>query len=128
MNFWMLQSKDWKWDDNSQFIPMIVPNMFLDMYNFGFAASQNLPQLSQEIVMNLPLKITIQTPNGPMKIYGKVVGFSDRISSILVPQQFMDWANAKFGTDKNAKPSRVVIKTKDAGDPLLVQYLKDHMV
>jgi hypothetical protein len=121
-----VQSKDWKWDDNSQFIPMIVPNMFLDMYNFGFAASQNLPQLSQQLVMNLPINITIKTPNGPFQIYGKVVGFSDRISSVLVPQQFMDWANAKFGTDKNSKPSRVVIKTQDAGNPLLVEYLKDH--
>ncbi len=121
-----VKSNDWKWDDNSQFIPMIVPNMFLDMYNFGFAASQNLPQLSQQLVMNLPLNITIQTPNGPFHIYGKVVGFSDRISSVLVPQQFMDWANTKFGTDKNANPSRVVIKTEDAGNPLLVQYLKDH--
>ena len=38
----------------------------------------------------------------------------------------MDWANAKFGTDKNINPSRVVIKTKDPGNPQLVQYLKDH--
>jgi len=120
-----VKSKDWKWDDNSQFIPMIVPNMFLDMYNFGFAASQNLPQLSQQLVMNLPINITIKTPNGPFQIYGKVVGFSDRISSVLVPQQFMDWANAKYGTDKNSKPSRVVIRTKDPGNPQLVQYLKD---
>jgi cell division protein FtsX len=121
-----VKSKDWKWDDNSQFIPMIVPNMFLDMYNFGFAASQNLPQLSQQLVMNLPINITIKTPTGQFQIYGKVVGFSDRISSVLVPQQFMDWANAKFGTDKNTEPSRVVIKTQDAGNPMLVQYLKDH--
>src|SRR6266542_3155014 len=31
-----VQSADWKWDGTSNFIPMIVPNMFLDMYNFGF--------------------------------------------------------------------------------------------
>ncbi|MGI8952836.1 MAG: FtsX-like permease family protein [Chitinophagaceae bacterium] len=121
-----VKSKDWKWDENSQFIPMIVPNMFLDMYNFGFAASQNLPQLSQQLVMNLPINIRIRTGSGPLEIYGKVVGFSDRISSVLVPQQFMDWANVKFGTDVNAKPSRVVIKTNDAGNPALVNYLKAH--
>lgn len=121
-----VQSKDWKWDDNSKFIPMVIPNMFLDMYNFGFATSQGLPQLSQELVMDLPVNITIKTPSGPFQIYGKVVGFSDRISSVLVPQQFMDWANAKFGTTENVKPSRVVIKTKDAGNPELVAYLKQH--
>ena len=121
-----VQSKEWKWDDNSKFIPMIVPNMFLDMYNFGFATSQNLPQLTPQLVMNLPIQITIHTDLGNAQYYGKVVGFSDRISSVLVPQQFMKWANGKFGNNESAKPSRVVIKTNDAGDPQLLSYLKRH--
>ena len=125
-DFLDVQSRDWKWDDHSQFIPMIVPNMFLDMYNFGFAASQNLPQLTQQLVMSLPIHITIATPSGPFQIYGKVVGFSDRISSVLVPEEFMNWANNHFGSAENQKPSRVVIKTRDPGNPLLVQYLKKH--
>lgn len=118
-----VKSSDWNWGDNSQFIPMIVPNSFLDMYNFGFAASQGLPQLSPDIIMSLPVQINILGPQGVVHYYAKVAGFSDRISSVLVPQQFMDWANGKFGTDKDAKPSRVIIKTKDAGDPALSVYL-----
>lgn len=121
-----VRSADWKWDDNSEYIPMIVPNMFLDMYNFGFATSQSLPQLSQELVMQLPIQVNIKTPLGRMHYYARVVGFSDRISSVLVPQQFMNWANKEFGTSDNQKASRVVIRTKDPGNPLLVSYLKDH--
>lgn len=123
-----VQSADWKWDDNSTYIPMIVPNMFLTMFNFGFAPSQNLPQLSPELVKSLPVQINIVSPNGTKVSYvGKVVGFSDRIASVLVPQPFMDWANAKFGTAQvEEKPSRVIIKTKDPGNPVLVKYLKDH--
>ncbi len=119
-------SAAWKWGDQSQFIPMIIPNMFLDMYNFGFAASQHLPQLTQDLVKSLPIKVNIQAPSGNKSYYAKIVGFSDRISSVLVPQQFMDWANTQFGTDLNAKPSRVVIKTRDAGNPQLLQYLQSH--
>src|SRR3954463_14291737 len=119
-DFLDVQSKDWKWDDNSQFIPMIVPNTFLDMYNFGFAASQNLPQLSQDLVMSLPIQINIAGPQGVVHYYARVVGFSDRITSVLVPQQFMDWANARFGTTQQAQPSRVVIKTNDPGNLQLV--------
>ena len=125
-DFLDVQSKDWKWDDKSQFIPMIVPNTFLDMYNFGFATSQGLPQLSQELVMSLPIQMNITGPQGIEHYYARVVGFSDRISSVLVPQQFMDWANAKFGTEQQAQPSRVVIKTNDPGSPQLVDYLKAH--
>jgi hypothetical protein len=121
-----VQSADWKWDGTSNFIPMIVPNMFLDMYNFGFATSQDLPQLTQEVVKNLPIEIRIKTPIGRQVFYGKVVGFSDRISSVLVPQPFMDWANKQFGADENTAPSRVVIRTKDPGNPDLVSYLNSH--
>jgi cell division protein FtsX len=98
--------------------------MFLDMYNFGFATSQDLPQLTQELVKNLPVQINIKTSLGRINYYGKVVGFSDRISSVLVPQPFMEWANAKFGSTQNAKPSRIVIRTKDPGNPALTAYLK----
>jgi hypothetical protein len=121
-----VKSNDWKWDDNSTFIPMIVPNMFLTMYNFGFAASQDLPQLSPELVKSLPIQINIKGPSGMVSYIGKAVGFSDRISSVLVPQPFMDWANKKFGGNQNTQPSRIIIKTKDPGDPALVNYLKAH--
>lgn len=122
-----VNSADWKWNDANQYVPIIVPNMFLDLYNFGFATSQNLPQLSQQLVMNVPIKITIQSlQQGNVNYYAKVVGFSDRISSILVPQQFMDWANTKFGSTEDAKPSRVVIRTSDPGNPQLLQYLRAH--
>ncbi|WP_153797590.1 FtsX-like permease family protein [Foetidibacter luteolus] len=119
-------NKDWQWNQDSKFIPMIIPNMFLDMYNFGFATSQNLPQLSQELVMNLPVQINIRTTLGTVNYYGKVVGFSDRISSVLVPQNFMDWANEKYGEQGKKQPSRVVIRTRDAGNPQLVSYLTQH--
>lgn len=119
--------KDWTWNDQMKFIPVIIPSMFMDLYNFGFATSQGLPQLTQEMVKSLPLKINIRTPLGVFPYYAKVVGFSDRISSVLVPQAFMDWANKNFaGMAVEAKTSRVIIKTKDAGSPELVAYLKAH--
>lgn len=121
-----VQSKDWQWNGNSNFIPMIIPHMFLDMFNFGFAMSQDLPQLTEDFVKNLPIAIKIRTPFGTQIFYGKVIGFSDRISSVLVPQAFMDWANKQFGTKQDAKPSRVVIRTKDPGNPELVKYLQAH--
>lgn len=119
-------SPDWKWDANSTFIPMIIPNMFLDMYNFGYAQSQHLPQLSQDLIKSMPVQIIIQTTSGPANYYGKVVGFSDRISSVLVPQPFMDWANEKFGSGANQQPSRVIIQTNDASGTELGDYLSKH--
>ncbi|MEP6684085.1 MAG: hypothetical protein ABJA35_12530 [Parafilimonas sp.] len=121
-----VNSPDWQWNETSSFIPMIIPNMLLDMWNFGFAQSQHLPQLSQDLVKALPVQIDIQTSTGVVNYYGKVVGFSDRVSSVLVPQQFMDWANQKFGTGNNVQPSRVIIQTNNADDPQLATYLSSH--
>ncbi|MFL9482947.1 hypothetical protein ACI6Q2_09225 [Chitinophagaceae bacterium LWZ2-11] len=121
-----INNPEWKWDENAQFVPVILPTMFLDMYNFGFSASQNLPQITPDIVKNLPVKITIRSAEGPVFYYAKVVAFSDRISSVLVPQTFMNWANKRFGSSQDAKPSRVVIRTKDPGNPELVSYLQKH--
>ncbi|MDP1811032.1 MAG: ABC transporter permease [Sediminibacterium sp.] len=116
--------KDWIWKENQQLVPVIVPNMFLDFYNFQFSFSQNLPQLTQQVVKMIIFKINLYGPDGIVSFNGQVVGFSDRISSLLVPQEFMEWANNRFGKNKDTKPSRVIISTKDPGNPILVQYLK----
>jgi hypothetical protein len=117
-------SKDWKWDETAAFVPIIAPNMFLDFYNFQFSFSQNLPQLTHAVVKMIVFKVNITGPNGIVSYNGRIVGFSDRISSLLVPQEFMDWGNAHFSNNKDTKPSRVIIRTKDPGSPDLVQYLK----
>ncbi|MBS1628274.1 MAG: hypothetical protein JSR09_07185 [Bacteroidetes bacterium] len=122
-----VNTKEWNWNESSNFIPMIAPNMFLDFYNFQFSFSQNLPQLTQDVVKMIVFKVNIQTLNGKISFNGRIVGFSDRITSLLVPQNFMDWANNHYGnTQKTQQPSRVIIKTKDPGNPLLVKYLKEN--
>lgn len=118
-----INNSDWQWNENSGFIPVVIPNMFLDLYNFGFATSQGSPQLSQEVIRQIPLQITIYSATGQVNYPARVVGFSDRISSILVPQSFMEWANAKFGNGKPVSTSRVVIRTEDPGNPQLTEYL-----
>ena len=118
-------SKDWKWDETARFVPIIAPNMFLDFYNFQFSFSQNLPQLTHEVVKMIVFKINLYGPNGIISFNGRIVGFSDRISSLLVPQEFMSFGNTRFGKNQDIKPSRVIIRTKDPGNPKLVQYLKE---
>lgn len=117
--------KNWNWSESSPYVPIIAPNMFLDFYNFQFSFSQNLPQLTHDVVKMIVFKVNVYGPNGIRIFNGRVAGFSDRISSLLVPQEFMNWANTNFGKNQDTKPSRVIIRTKDPGNPLLVQYLKN---
>lgn len=121
-----VSSKDWKWNEEASFIPMIIPNMFLDIYNFQFSMSQGYPQITPESLKMMNFKVNLYDVNGNVKSYiGRIVGFSDRISSVLVPQNFMDWANKNFGNATTTNPGRVVIRTKDPGNPALVKFLKE---
>ncbi|MDP1842361.1 MAG: hypothetical protein Q8K64_02985 [Sediminibacterium sp.] len=119
-------NKEWTWNEQSPYVPIIIPNMFLDFYNFQFSLSQNLPQLTPAIVKMVLFKITVYGPKGTVSLNGKIVGFSDRISSMLVPSEFMKWGNSIFATDSLKNPSRLIIRTKDPGNPQLANFLKNN--
>ncbi len=122
-----VKTKDWKWTEGQTDLPIIIPTFFLDLYNFGMAQSrEELPQLSPEAVMAIAIKITINGNGQSQVITGHVVGMSDRINSVLIPQSFMNWANGKFGyQQQQQRITRVVLKTQDPSDPKLTSYLQD---
>lgn len=120
-----VNTNDWHWDEQSHFLPIIVPNQFLDFYNFQYSFSQNLPQLTTQVVKMVSFKVVLEGSGQTINLNGRVVGFSNRISSMLVPQSFMDWANHKLtNASIPQQPSRVIIKTRDPGNPELSNYLK----
>jgi hypothetical protein len=125
-SFLDVKNDEWKWSEGDRTIPIILPNDFLNLYNFGFSLSQDLPQISQETVKALPLQVSISGNLITDQYMGHVVGFSDRISSFLVPASFMSWANAKYGAAAATGTSRVIIKTPDPSNPALVKFLEDN--
>jgi hypothetical protein len=127
-SFLDINPEQWQWKEGSNFLPMIIPAMFMDMYNFGFATSQDLPKLTPELIKLLPVQVNIKSAAENTQFVGRVVGFSNRITSVLVPQEFMDYANKRWGSAATGKTTRVIVKTTDASNPLLTQYLKKHQL
>jgi hypothetical protein len=99
-----------RWYEGSNFVPIILTDQFLDMYNFGFAGANNMPQISRSTIGLVPLKIQLEGSGGNIEFNAKVIGFSSRISSVLVPEAFMLWSNKKIGRAEKINPSRVIIK------------------
>lgn len=112
------------WDPSAAFVPVIVPNMFLDIYNFQFSLSQNLPQLTPSIVKMIVFKLTVYGKNGPISFNAKIVGLSDRISSMLVPAEFIKWGNNYAETKSENEVSRLVLKTNDPSNAAIASFLK----
>ncbi len=103
----------WDWNEESEFIPIVLPRDFIMIINYGFAQSQGINQISEELLMAARLTIHIDGNGQKKKMIGRVVGFSHKISSILVPESFLHYSNEIFGNGKIINPSRIFITTTD---------------
>ena len=116
--------KDWGWKEGQKLIPVIISKNFLDLYNFGYALGNGLPQISKSTIGLLTVSVRIEGPQGKAEFQGKVVGFSERIPSMIVPESFMLWANKKIGRNEKVNPSRLMLKVKNPADPNIAKYLE----
>lgn len=117
----------WKFDANKNFVPIVLNKDYLALYNFGFALPQGLPQLSEEMIGTVPLKLFIQGKNGKAEFFdASVVGFSSRLNTIAVPQDFMDWANDNFSNQQKSEISRLILKIDRLDSADMEGYLKSH--
>lgn len=116
----------WHFDETSPIIPIIIPRNYLNLYNFGFAQSRNLPKLSEGLMNLIQMDIMLRGNGRTEQFKGKIVGFSNRLNTILVPQTFMDWANKSFAPGKEAQPSRLIVEVKNPTDTAISNYFQQN--
>lgn len=117
--------KDWSFHPGQEDIPIIIPRNYLNLYNFGFAQSRNLPQLSEGVMGMVPLDIRMEGQGNRTHMKGRIVGFSSRLNTILVPQSFMDWANRTYGEREQVRPSRLIVEVDHSSDDRIARYFKE---
>ena len=118
--------KDWKYEPGSQEVPIILPRTYINMYNFGFAQSHSLPKISDGLMGMIDFHIFIQAGGKKEQFKGKVIGFSSRLNTILVPQAFMDWSNHEFAPEEHSDPTRLIVEVGNPGDENITKYLEDN--
>ena len=108
---------DWKADLGGGFLPVIVPRSYLNIYNFGFASTKGAPQLSDGVISSLPIEIRIRDKYRNIISYdARIVGFTDRLNTILVPDGFLQSANAAYSTKAEKRPSRLIVESSPSAD------------
>lgn len=120
---------DWSFREGDNTVPIIISKDYLTLYNFGFAGSAGLPQMSESIMESIPLHLQLSSFNGGnvVNMNARVVGYSNRLNTILVPQSFMDWSNSLLGKGGGEKrPSRLIVDVSSPGDVAISQYLDAH--
>lgn len=114
----------WGYKEGEKFVPIILPRDYMDLYNFGFAQSKNLPKISEGLATSVGLDITISGNGKSDHFNGRIVGFSNRLNTLLVPQAFMDWANKKYAGSDKVEHSRVILQVNNPTDANLAKYLQ----
>ncbi len=121
-----VDSKEWNYEEGDNIVPIILPRNYLNLYIFGFSQTQGLPNITEEMIKRVEISLRIMG-NGHTDYYsGYVVGFSDRLNTILVPMSFMTWANDYYSEDYSGDATRLILEVQNPSAPEVVEYMAEH--
>ena len=117
---------DWDFDTEHPVVPLLLSRDYLSLYNFGFATSQGMPQLSEDMIGKVPIVLSLIASDGHRDyVEGRIVGFSNRLNTIIVPEKFMQWSNERYAPGIKVQPSRLILEVKNPGDAAIRYYMKN---
>lgn len=122
-----VESEEWGFEPGNEVLPIIVPRDYLNLYNFGYAPTSDFPAISESMISKLELNLALSGNGQRIYMRGKIVGFSSRLNTILVPESFIRWSN-KLLAPINQVPesSRVIIQVTNPADERIAAYFKEH--
>ncbi len=119
-----ISTADWKYRVGSEDIPIVIPRNYLNLYNFGFAQSRNMPKISEGLMSMIQLDILIRGNGKSDHFTGRIVGFSDRLNTILVPEEFLSWANGTYAGGEESRPVRLIVEVSNPADERIAKYFR----
>ena len=120
-----IDTSEWHFDSSNPEIPVIISKDYLALYNFGFAAAQGMPKISEGMIGMVPLDFTLSGNGLNDTLPGRIVGFSNRLNTIIVPMDFMKWSNARYGSGEAKAPARIIVESNSPGDVKIEQYVSE---
>ena len=73
-------------------------------------------------MLDLNVRLRGNGREGVMK--GRVIGFSNRLNTILVPESFMKWSNRLYAPDGDAGPTRLIVEVYNPADDAIARFLQ----
>ena len=123
-NYIDVDTEEWSWNEDSDFIPIIIPENYLNLYNFGFAQTQGLPLVTKNLISKVEFNINIRGNSKSKDFKARIINFSKKINTILVPESFLNWSNETYGSNISSDEiSRLLIKFKDPSDKNILKFL-----
>ena len=92
-----VKSDKWHWKEGDEFVPIVLPRDFLVMLN-TFMSAQGIPQVSDDLAKDVKFKFTLKNDTDKEWVDARIIGFTNEVASILVPESFMKYGNDKYST------------------------------
>jgi len=118
-----VKSAKWNWKEGDTIVPIILPRDFLVMLN-TFMSASGIPQVSDDLAMDIRFKFTLSNETSKEWVNAKIIGFTNEVASILVPEDFMAYGNAKYGIAADRKITQIMISGRESEFGLVEEMLK----
>jgi len=118
-----IKSKEWAWQPGNREVPIIIPKNYINLYNFGYAASTGMPQINEDIIRQIPIDLKLIGTNKTEVYSAYILDASEKINSILVPEAFLNTTNKELSPNETKKISRVILDVINPSDPKLLEFL-----
>ncbi|WP_107039163.1 FtsX-like permease family protein [Brumimicrobium mesophilum] len=110
--FTKIDSAKWKWAPGDEFVPIVLPREFLVMLN-TFASAKGIPPISDDLAKSVGFKFTLTSPGKKEFEKVRIVGFTNEVSAILVPETFMKYGNLNFPKGEPAIITQLMLTVKE---------------
>ena len=114
----------WKWKEGDTIVPIVMPRDFLVMLN-TFMSASGIPQVSEDLAKDIKFKLRISNDSKKDFVVARIVGFTNEIPSLLVPESFMKFANEKYSNGKDSKITNVMISSKEGEFGKMEKFLEE---
>jgi hypothetical protein len=114
----------WKWKEGDTIVPIVMPRDFLVMLN-TFMSASGIPQVSEDLAKDIKFKLRISNDSKNDFVIARIVGFTNEIPSLLVPESFMKFANEKYSNGNDSKITNVMISSKEGEFGKMEKFLEE---
>ena len=118
-----VKSNKWHWEMGDTVVPIILPRDFLVMLN-TFMSASGIPQISDDLAKDIRFRFTLSNDTQKEWIDAKIIGFTNEVPSILVPESFMGFGNKKYGIAADQKITQLMISGKESEFGLVEDMVK----
>ena len=74
----------------------------------------------------IDMTVLLRGDSKEFRMRGKVVGFTNRLNTILVPESFMQWSNREFAPGADTDPTRLIVAVGNPTDDRIAKYIQQH--